>query len=142
MLPYEVKERRAEFDASAEAALAATADSLKTVRLKYVYFNSGSNELDERSQYEIKNIADFLKRHPNVKIELAGHTDNMGSVGLNDSLSYQRALTVYQRLLEVEKIEPSRLVAVGYGQNRPVDSNDTESGRANNRRTEFTIKEQ
>lgn len=142
VLPYEVKERRAEFDVKAEAALAATADSLKTVRLKYVYFNTGSNNLDERSQYEIKNIADFLKRHPNVKIELAGHTDNVGSVGLNDTLSYERALAVYQRLLEVEKIEPSRLSAVGYGQSRPVDSNDTESGRANNRRTEFTIKEQ
>jgi len=142
VLPYEVKERRAEFDAKAEAALKATTDSLRTVRLKYVYFDSGSTALDDRSKYEIQNIGDFLKRHPSVKIELSGHTDNEGRQGLNDSLSYQRALAVYQRLTSVEKIEPSRLVAVGYGQKRPVDTNDTDAGRANNRRTELTIKAQ
>ncbi len=142
VLPYEVRERRADFNTRVESALAAEADSLKIVRLDYVNFETGSATLTGNSKYELKNVIDFLNKYPAAEIELAGHTDNTGRVGLNDTLSNNRALSVYDYLIRNGKIPAERLTAVGYGSRRPVDTNDTEEGRAENRRTEFQITKQ
>ncbi len=142
VLPYEVRERRADFNTKVESALAADVDSLKIVRLDYVNFETGSARLTANSKYELTNVIDFLKKYPAAEIELAGHTDNVGSLDLNESLSEQRAASVYEYLLRQGKVNPERLTAVGYGPRRPVETNDTPEGRAQNRRTEFQITKQ
>ncbi|MEM9992409.1 MAG: OmpA family protein, partial [Bacteroidota bacterium] len=89
-----------------------------------------------------QNVVDFLNKYPDTKIELAGHTDNQGRAGMNDTLSQSRAYNVYEYLTSNGRVSSERLTAVGYGQNRPVATNDTDEGRAENRRTEFQIIEQ
>lgn len=142
VLPSEVKERRADFNTKVESALAADADSLKIVRLDYVNFETGSATLTANSKYELQNIVDFLNKYPQTKIELAGHTDSTGDADANDVLSERRASSVYEYLMEQGNVPADRMIAKGYGQSRPVATNDTEEGRAENRRTEFQIIEQ
>lgn len=139
LLDFEVKERKEDFDGRAEAALSAVEEADKTVLLKYVTYETGSANLEALSRYELGNVAAFLKRHPEVKIELAGHTDATGNSDTNMSLSQNRARTAYDFLINNEGIAAERLVWAGYGASRPIDSNDTEEGRAKNRRTEFKI---
>ncbi|MEL6721385.1 MAG: OmpA family protein [Bacteroidota bacterium] len=139
VLDYEVKERREAFNTDVESALNATADSLRIVRLKYVNFETGSANLTTNSKYELDNVIDFMKRYKDVSIELSGHTDNTGNPEGNDLLSQQRSEAVYNYLRSNGSILPNRMTAVGYGSRLPVDTNDTDEGRANNRRTEFKI---
>ena len=75
---------------------------------------------------------------PKLKLEIQGHTDNVGGVDYNMTLSENRARAVYDALIS-RGIEPSRLRYRGFGFSRPIASNDTEEGRAKNRRTEFVI---
>jgi len=79
-----------------------------------------------------------LQQNSDLKIEIGGHTDNVGSAKDNQILSENRAKSVYNYLLK-NQIELNRLSFKGYGQNKPIDTNDTEKGRANNRRTEFRV---
>ncbi|MEM1218672.1 MAG: OmpA family protein, partial [Bacteroidota bacterium] len=79
-----------------------------------------------------------MKANREIKIEVSGHTDNTGVATENQTLSEARALAVYNYLKEAG-VTANRMAAVGYGQNKPVDSNETEEGRAMNRRTEFKI---
>jgi len=80
----------------------------------------------------------FLVSNPTVKIEIGGHTDNIGEVSYNEKLSKNRAKAVYQYLIDNE-IATNRLTYKGYGEDQSITSNDTEEGRAQNRRTEITI---
>jgi outer membrane protein OmpA-like peptidoglycan-associated protein len=73
-----------------------------------------------------------------VEIEIAGHTDSRGSEDYNRRLSQGRTQAVVDYLIS-QGIAPHRLRAVGYGESRPIDTNDTEEGRAKNRRVEFTV---
>jgi outer membrane protein OmpA-like peptidoglycan-associated protein len=75
---------------------------------------------------------------PSLKIELSGHTDNVGGDADNERLSQRRAEAVRAYLLS-RSVDGNRVTAKGYGASRPVDTNDTKAGRANNRRTEFEI---
>ena len=75
---------------------------------------------------------------PKLKIEISGHTDNTGSAAMNENLSQQRANAVVAYIL-TKGIDTSRLTAKGYGSKKPIATNDTESGRQQNRRTEFKI---
>lgn len=128
-----------EFDAEAQAALDATDASKKTVILKHVYYSTGSYSFSGITEkYYLSRLLKFMKDNPEVKIELAGHTDSVGSEESNQVLSENRAGAIAQYLLS-NGIDDSRFRAVGYGMNKPVDTNETEEGRANNRRTEFTI---
>jgi len=83
----------------------------------------------------------FLDQNPKVtKLRIEGHTDNVGTPDANQTLSGQRALTVKNAAI-AKGVKKERLLAVGFGQNKPIGDNTTEEGRAKNRRTEFRIAE-
>jgi len=130
--------RKTEFDDKAMAAMAGTKPEEKIIRLDYVNFVSGGSTLDDLSKYELGNVIDFMKKNPSVKLELAGHTDSQGELKSNMALSQSRAEAVYNFLV-AKGASNVNLSAVGYGPNKPVDTNDTAEGRKNNRRTELQI---
>jgi OmpA-OmpF porin, OOP family len=109
-----------------------------TVRLKNIYFDFDKTTLKKESFTELNKVADFLKQNATVEIEIAGHTDSKGSDDYNANLSQGRSQSVVDYLVS-QGIESFRLTAHGYGESKPIDTNDTEPGRANNRRVEFTI---
>jgi OmpA-OmpF porin, OOP family len=109
-----------------------------TVRLKNIYFDFDKTTLKSESFVELNKVVDFLKQNPSVEIEIAGHTDSKGADTYNQSLSQGRSQSVVDHLVS-EGIDVSRLTAHGYGESKPLESNDTEEGRANNRRVEFTV---
>ena len=76
--------------------------------------------------------------YPNITVEIAGHTDSQGSDEYNKDLSKRRAQSVVNYLVE-KGISESQFVAEGYGEEVPVDTNETKEGRQNNRRVEFTV---
>ncbi|GAB4051573.1 DUF937 domain-containing protein [Spirosoma litoris] len=96
-------------------------------------FETGKASLKPDSKDEVKNIAEILKAFPEVNIKIGGYTDNTGSATLNKKLSQERADVVMAELVQLG-IDKSRLAAEGYGPEHPVASNDTEAGRAENRR--------
>ncbi len=109
-----------------------------TVRLKNIYFDFDKTTLKSESFVELDKVVDFLKRNSSVSIEISGHTDSKGSDSYNENLSQGRSQAVVDYLIS-QGIDSSRLEAHGYGESKPIDSNDTEVGRANNRRVEFTV---
>jgi outer membrane protein OmpA-like peptidoglycan-associated protein len=108
------------------------------VILKNIFFDTNKSEIKDESKPELKKLVDFLNLNPTVRIEVSGHTDNVGSDQLNQTLSENRAKSVYQYLV-TNNINPTRLVYKGYGETQPVASNDNEEDRSKNRRTEFKI---
>ncbi len=108
------------------------------VVLKNIFFETGKYNLKDESRSELNKLGDFLAKNPKVKIEVSGHTDNVGDVKMNQVLSLNRAKSVYD-FLAGNGIAADRLSYKGYGESQPVDSNDTEKGKANNRRTEFKV---
>ena len=109
-----------------------------TVRLKNIYFDFDKTTLKSESFVELNKVVDFLKQNSSVSIEISGHTDSKGSDTYNLNLSQGRSQSVVDYLVR-QGIETSRLQARGYGESKPIDTNDTEPGRANNRRVEFTV---
>ncbi|MBS1951756.1 MAG: Outer membrane lipoprotein omp16 precursor [Cytophagales bacterium] len=109
-----------------------------TVRLKNIYFDFDKTTLKEESFIELNKVVELLRQNPTVAIEIAGHTDGKGSEAYNLTLSQGRSQSVVDYLVS-QGIESSRLQAHGYGKSKPIDTNDTDEGRANNRRVEFTV---
>jgi outer membrane protein OmpA-like peptidoglycan-associated protein len=109
-----------------------------TVRLKNIYFDFDKTTLKSESFVELNKVVDFLKKNRNVSIEISGHTDSKGSDTYNLNLSQGRSQAVVDYLIS-QGIDFSRLQAKGYGESKPIDTNDTDEGRANNRRVEFTV---
>ena len=101
-----------------------------------IYFDTGKSNIKPESSQAIAEIAKLLKSDLGLKIHVVGHTDNVGSVDSNIKLSQSRAEAVVQALRN-NGITPARLKAFGCGQFAPVMSNDTEDGRAKNRRVEL-----
>lgn len=101
-----------------------------------IYFNSGSARLTNDSIPLLENLHDIVNRCPDLTIEIGGHTDSDGSDAANRALSERRAQAVNNYLVG-QGIAPARLVTVGYGESRPVVSNDTAEGKRRNRRIEF-----
>jgi len=101
-------------------------------------FETGSATLKPESQEQLKNIAEILKAYPAVNIKLGGYTDNTGNANSNLKLSGDRAASVKGELAKLG-ISDSRLDAEGYGQEHPVTPNDTEEGRAQNRRISVRV---
>jgi len=107
--------------------------------LKNVFFESGSAELKTASLTELNKLKKLLATNVGLNIQINGHTDNVGTEVDNLSLSENRAKAVADYLIE-QGIAADRLSYKGFGESEPIDSNDTEEGRKNNRRTEFVTK--
>ena len=106
--------------------------------LKNIFFGFDSDSLLTESLVELDRVTEFLRTNPTVSVEISGHTDSIGSSSYNLRLSERRAQSVVEYLLG-RGIDAGRLTYKGYGANQPVASNDTEEGRARNRRTELKI---
>jgi outer membrane protein OmpA-like peptidoglycan-associated protein len=106
--------------------------------LRNVFYETDSYALLKESTAELNKLVSFLQANPGIRIEVGGHTDNTGSADYNQKLSENRAKTVADFLIS-ESIRADRIVAIGYGMNLPVATNNTEEGRAQNRRTELKI---
>lgn len=103
-----------------------------------IYFRPGSARLDDASTPLLTAVADIVNRCPGLTIQIAGHTDSLGSAGTNQALSEKRAASVVEHLRGVG-IPPDRMKARGFGEDRPVAGNDTDDGRGRNRRIEFSV---
>src|SRR6478736_9379913 len=111
------------------------------VVMKNIFFDIGKAELKNESRAELEHILDLMDNNPGVKLQINGHTDNSGNAESNKTLSAHRAETVVAFLI-ARGIDAARLKAVGYGQEKPIVSNDDEQGgRAINRRTEIEVLE-
>ena len=108
------------------------------ITLRNVFFNTGKWEVKADSYAELERLVTLLQDIPTLKIEISGHTDNVGAASFNELLSQKRADAVVNYLL-AKGVDKKRLSAKGYGQSNPVASNETTEGRAANRRTEFEI---
>ncbi len=113
------------------------------VRMNNIFFDFDKYQLKEASYPELKRVVEILKKNPSMKLEIAGHTDNIGTAEYNQKLSERRAQAVMNYLVQEGGISADRLVAKGYGETQPVASNDDEiNGRELNRRVEFKILEE
>lgn len=110
------------------------------ITLDNVYFDTNKSELRPESFAELDNLFLYLDRRKNVKAEIGGHTDNIGSSESNKKLSENRAKAVMNYLIK-KGIDPARLTAVGYGDTDPIADNETEKGRQMNRRVEVNFEE-
>ncbi len=110
----------------------------QTLVMRDITFEFNSARLTANAQRLMENVVAFLRNDPTARIAISGHTDNKGSDAYNLKLSRSRANEVRDYLVGYG-IEASRLQAAGYGESRPVASNDSESGRELNRRVEFKI---
>ena len=110
----------------------------KSYKVDDIKYATNSSEITTASEHILDELITFLKENPKVRIEIQGHTDNVGGLEDNMALSNDRAFTV-RGYLEAHGVAGARLTSKGYGPTRPVATNDTPEGRAVNRRTEFTI---
>ena len=109
------------------------------INLYQVFYFSGSSDVNgELSKLDVDNLVTLMGRFPKLRVELAGHTDNVGDAAANMTLSVDRSSKVKAYLVE-KGVSADRLVAKGYGQDQPLDTNDTPEGRQKNRRTELRI---
>lgn len=135
-LPEEIRSDSANYLATVDVVELAPGDA---VILQNIQFEFNSAALTEDSESGIQMLTEFLQRNPDLKVELAGHTDNVGSDSYNLKLSSERAEIVKQALVD-NGIDATRLTAKGYGATQPLVSNDSEEHRAMNRRTEMVVK--
>lgn len=110
----------------------------QTLVLKGIFFDIDDYRLKPESYPELRQLLAFLRLNPEVRIEISGHTDNTGGDEHNYRLSEDRAFEVY-KFLFLHHVPKGRMEYKGYGKDRPLAPNDTEGGRAKNRRTEIKI---
>jgi outer membrane protein OmpA-like peptidoglycan-associated protein len=106
--------------------------------LRNIFFDTDRFTLKQESKAELERLVQLLRENPTVKLQLSGHTDNTGSSEHNKILSDKRANAVVQYLID-NGIPPARLSSKGYGETQPIASNDSDEGKAQNRRTEFMV---
>jgi OmpA-OmpF porin, OOP family len=102
-----------------------------------ILFDTGSDRIRAESTPTLKEIAAMLKEHPELKLRIEGHTDNVGQAASNQALSQKRAEAVKQQLIAAYGVDAGRLEAQGLGPSKPAGSNDTAEGRQQNRRVEL-----
>jgi outer membrane protein OmpA-like peptidoglycan-associated protein len=102
-----------------------------------IYFDTGSDRIRPESTPTLKEIGVMLKEHPELKLTIEGHTDNVGSAQSNQTLSEKRAAAVRQFLVDSYQVDGSRLQAKGFGASKPAAKNETPEGRQQNRRVEL-----
>jgi outer membrane protein OmpA-like peptidoglycan-associated protein/tetratricopeptide (TPR) repeat protein len=110
----------------------------ESIVLKNIFFEFDKYDLKDESKIELGKLITFLNKNPKVKFEVSGHTDNTGAKVYNQTLSEKRARSVYDFLLS-KGIPAARMTSKGYGDTKAIADNNSESGRAQNRRTEFTV---
>ncbi len=110
----------------------------KIIQLKNIYFEFDKDELMPRSFVELNKLLKIMRENPKLSIEIMGHTDALGDDDYNLDLSRRRALAVVNFLLE-NKVNKNRLRSHGEGEAKPIASNETDEGRAQNRRVEFVV---
>jgi outer membrane protein OmpA-like peptidoglycan-associated protein len=110
----------------------------QSIRLNNIFFDPGKAILKSASFPELDRVIEFLLNNPEIKIEIAGHTDNVGKSATNLKLSQSRAKSVADYILK-KGVSNARVVSKGYGSAKPVVANSTKEGKARNRRVEFTI---
>lgn len=103
-----------------------------------VQFEFDSSKLTSDAKVVLQEVIEAMKKHPNVRLEIQGHTDNVGDPSYNITLSQERAQAVKDHMVE-NGISATRLTTNGFGENKPIASNATAEGRALNRRIEFVI---
>lgn len=102
-----------------------------------ILFDVGSDQIRAESAPTLKTISDMLTAHPQLKLTIEGHTDNMGNAQSNQSLSERRAAAVKQYLVTMSHVDAARLATKGYGATKPIAPNTTDEGRQENRRVEL-----
>ena len=105
-----------------------------------IYFQKGSYRLQPQARSVLERKADFLKKYPEVSVIIEGHTNERGSRETNIAFGDRRAGAVKSFLIK-EGIDSSRLIAVSYGKERPVDTGSSEKARAKNRRVHFVVQD-
>lgn len=124
-----------------EAGCPAVEEEVKVIMteaLKGVRFETGKDVLLPNSFPLLDRVVEVMRAHPDYSMKISGHTDNVGSPELNMNLSEKRAAKV-RLYLEEKGVDPARLTSKGYGETKPLVSNDTKVGRSSNRRVEFDI---
>lgn len=110
----------------------------RSLVLNNIFFETGSSTLLKESFVELNTLVGLLNENPKLRVEIGGHTDNVGNAEYNMNLSQHRADAVKNYLVE-KGIEANRLQSKGYGFSKPIADNDSEQNRAKNRRTEIKI---
>jgi OmpA-OmpF porin, OOP family len=110
----------------------------KKYKLENVYFETGKTTLTTSSFKELDELVEYLALRKAISIEIAGHTDNVGTPETNLKLSHERAIIVRAYLIK-KGITENRIIAKGYGDSQPIALNDTDAGKQKNRRTEVRI---
>ncbi|MFQ3577307.1 MAG: OmpA family protein [Cytophagales bacterium] len=119
-------------------AIAVITKYLRIFKIENLYFDSNKWDLKKDVYGSLDMVYEQMKSNPIMKVEIAGHTDNVGDDESNMRLSQNRANSVKEYIVK-KGITPDRIIAKGYGESSPVESNDTEVGRAMNRRTEVRV---
>ena len=122
--------------AGTHAGVNVDADGCEIIRLKPVFFATNSAELDERAKQKLDESITILARHPDLEVEVGGHADSRGTDEYNMALSVRRAEAV-RAYLELKGVKAANLTVRGYGESRPVASNETAFGQSENRRVEL-----
>ncbi len=108
------------------------------VVLQNIYFETGKATLKPESYTTLNSVVKLMRENPTLRLEISGHTDNVGSLKLNTKLSGDRAKSVVNYLVK-QGINSGRLTYIGYAYNQPIAPNTTAEGRAKNRRVEFKV---
>jgi outer membrane protein OmpA-like peptidoglycan-associated protein len=110
------------------------------LRLVGLSFDSGASQIKPENFDLLGKVEKAIDVFPRSELIIEGHTDSFGGDDLNQKLSQERAESVQQYMINAMRIPTYRLIATGYGETRPVASNETEAGRARNRRIDIVIK--
>ena len=106
--------------------------------LKNIFFDFNSASLKQESHVELDKLVAIMKANPSIRVEIGGHTDNVGTAAYNMKLSGDRAKSTVEYLVS-KGVDVKRIESKGYGMTTPIASNDTEEGRSKNRRIEVKI---
>ncbi|MEO7044152.1 MAG: OmpA family protein, partial [Ferruginibacter sp.] len=110
----------------------------KNIVLNNINFATGKAVVDTKNSADLDKLIQFLKDNPGLRLEIQGHTDNVGSVANNIALSQKRANVIVAYLVQ-HGIEKERLIAKGYGPSKPIADNASPEGKAQNRRVEMKL---
>ncbi|MFN3405987.1 MAG: OmpA family protein, partial [Cytophagaceae bacterium] len=137
----EIPEMDGPFSMTMNLAIKLVTKYLRTYKLDNVYFDSNKYDLKNESIAAINKLQHALKTNPKMKVEIAGHTDDLGDDVSNMRLSQRRADAIVEYLIS-KGIEKNRVIAKGYGETQPAVPNTSDANRAQNRRTEVKVIEE